>query len=955
MPSAPADRTDRTRLDGRPWHSMLAEETTRCLGVHRAAGLSTDDARVRAAEYGPNALEERAGRGLRQILWEQVSSVMIVILMVAGVLALLFKSGDGPPLDAIAIFAIIVLFVVLGVLQEYRAQRAIAALRRMSSPTVKAVRDGRLKELSAHELVPGDVVRLETGSVVPADCRILESVNLRVQEAALTGESEPIEKVVGAFDRVDLPLGDRRNMGYMGTFVTYGRGEAVVVETGMRTELGKIATMIQSVEHEPTPLQKRLDRLGKTLAVIAVVVAAAVALIGLVVEGKTWAEVLIIAIAIAVAIVPEGLPAVQTFALAIGAQRMAKRKALIRKLPAVETLGSVTVICSDKTGTLTQNRMTVTALVTMEGRVDLDTEAGSYATPPQRPSLPALVGGAGLCSDATLSDDGETGVGDPTEVALVVAARRYGLGRASLEACLPRVAEVPFDSVRKLMTTVHRMPAVGELPAGVQCMEEGLDGHSFAVFTKGAADHLLGICHRVLENGRVRPLTESDRAAMHEANIALASQGVRVLGVGFRGLAAAPDDPAPETVERDLVFLGLVGMIDPPRPEAKAAVARCRTAGIRTIMITGDHPDTARSIAADLGMTTPAGRVVTGAELERMSDADLREALQDPDANCFARVSPEHKLRIVGALQRLGHVVAMTGDGVNDAPALKRADIGVAMGITGTDVAKEAADMVLLDDNFATIVAAVEEGRVVYDNLRRFIMFSISGNVAKVIVVAASPLIGLVAMLKPIQILLSNLFTDGLLGLGMGMEAPERNTMSRPPYAPGESVFSRGVGRHIAIIGPVIGLLLLALGYYQWQLLGLPNLLNIGDEAVRSQVASSPDVILWGTLMFTALALMQVGRALSSRSFIDPFWRQPLRTNKVLVGMILAVAMLQMLVVYLPGAQAFFSTTSLSALNLLLCVGFSVVVLVIMEALKALERRRRGGISGINDTFPLVQ
>jgi magnesium-transporting ATPase (P-type) len=366
MPSAPADRTDRTRLDGRPWHSMLAEETTRCLGVHRAAGLSTDDARVRAAEYGPNALEERAGRGLRQILWEQVSSVMIVILMVAGVLALLFKSGDGPPLDAIAIFAIIVLFVVLGVLQEYRAQRAIAALRRMSSPTVKAVRDGRLKELSAHELVPGDVVRLETGSVVPADCRILESVNLRVQEAALTGESEPIEKVVGAFDRVDLPLGDRRNMGYMGTFVTYGRGEAVVVETGMRTELGKIATMIQSVEHEPTPLQKRLDRLGKTLAVIAVVVAAAVALIGLVVEGKTWAEVLIIAIAIAVAIVPEGLPAVQTFALAIGAQRMAKRKALIRKLPAVETLGSVTVICSDKTGTLTQNRMTVTALVTME-------------------------------------------------------------------------------------------------------------------------------------------------------------------------------------------------------------------------------------------------------------------------------------------------------------------------------------------------------------------------------------------------------------------------------------------------------------------------------------------------------------------------------------------------------------------------------------------------------------
>ena len=939
MPSALPDRTDRTLPNPRPWHTISAEEVAIRLGVRRGNGLTSDEALTRAAEHGPNELEEKAGRSIWHILWEQVSSVMIVILMVAGFLALLFKGGDGPPVDAIAIFSIIGLFVVLGVLQEHRAQKAIAALKQMSSPTVKAVRDGQLRELSARELVPGDLVRLETGSVVPADCRIVESVNLRIQEAALTGESEPIEKVVDAFEREDLPLGDRRNMGYMGTFVSYGRGEALVVETGMRTELGKIATMIQSVEHEQTPLQKKLDRLGKTLAIIALAVAAAVALTGLLIEGKTWAEVLIIAIAIAVAIVPEGLPAVQTFSLAIGAQRMVKRKALIRKLPAVETLGSVTVICSDKTGTLTQNKMTVTALETLEGRVDLDTQATRYEPDPQRPSLPALVAGAGLCSDATLSGDGETGVGDPTEVALVVAAHRYGLGRSSLEARLPRVAEVPFDSDRKLMSTVHRLPGGGGLPPGAAGLEGGLDGHPFVAFTKGAADNLLAVCQQVLENGQVRPLTDADRATIHRANSALASQGIRVLGVGFRGLAEAPADQDPAQVERDLVFLGLVGMIDPPRPEARAAVAKCRTAGIRTIMITGDHPDTARYIAADLGMTTAAGRVVTGVELERMSDADLREALQAPDANCFARVSPEHKLRIVGALQGLGHVVAMTGDGVNDAPALKRADIGVAMGITGTDVSKEAADMVLLDDNFATIVAAVEEGRVVYDNLRRFIMFSISGNVAKVIVVAASPLIGLVAMLKPIQILVSNLLTDGLLGLGMGMEAAERNTMSRPPYAPGESVFSRGVGRHIAIIGPIIGLLLLALGYYQWQLLGLPNLLTIEDEAVRSQLASSPDVILWGTLMFTALALMQVGRALSSRSFTEPFWRQPLRTNKVLMGMILAVITLQMLVVYTPSVQAFFATTSLSALNLLLGVAFAVAVLVIMEVVKALERR----------------
>jgi Ca2+-transporting ATPase len=937
-PTETPTRPDTEALEVVPWHTLPLETALARLGVSRG-GLTTAEADSRRDQCGPNELQEEGGRTVWNILWEQVSSVMIVILLIAGVLALLFKGGGGLPIDAIAIFSIVVLFVVLGVLQEHRAQKAIAALKQMSSPTVRVVRDGQVQEMSARDLVPGDLVKLETGSVVPADCRIAESVNLRIQEAALTGESEPIEKSTGPLESDELPLGDRTNMGYMGTFASYGRGEALVVETGMRTELGKIASMIQSVKHEQTPLQRKLDKLGKTLAVIAVVVAAVVALTGVYIEGKTWSEVLIIAIAISVAIVPEGLPAVQTFSLSIGAQRMVRRKALIRKLPAVETLGSVTVICSDKTGTLTQNTMTVTALETLDRRVQLDTQARRYDLEHGRPELAMLVAGGGLCCDAVLNPDGDTGVGDPTEVALVVLAHRYDLGRAALEAALPRVAEIPFDSDRKLMSTVHALPEGDALPAAISGMAAGLDGLPYVAFTKGAADNMLAICDRVFSSGHVRPLTDDDRVRIHAANSEMASNGIRVLGVGYRGLPDVPEDQHPGAVERELVFLGLIGMIDPPRPEARDAVAKCKTAGIRTIMITGDHPDTARYIAADLGMTTSDGRVVTGVQLEHMSDEALKEALTDADTNCFARVSPEHKLRIVGALQELGNIVAMTGDGVNDAPALKRADIGVAMGITGTDVSKEAADMVLLDDNFATIVAAVEEGRVVYDNLRRFVMFSISGNIAKVIIVAVPPLIGLVAMLTPIQILFSNLLTDGLLGLGMGMEAAEKNTMRRPPYSPKESILSRGVGRHIAIIGTVIGSLLLALGYQQWQQFGLPNLLEVKDEAERSALLSDPTVLTWGTLMFTSLALMQVGRALSSRSFLDPFWKQPLRTNKVLAGMMGAVVVLQMLVVYTPALQTFFSTVGLSAANLALCIAFAVVVLAVMEVLKALERR----------------
>ena len=911
------------------WHLLDSEQALVALESARG-GLSEAEARRRAAVYGPNELVESGGRTLWTITREQLSSVMIIILLVAGVLALLVKGADGFPVDAVAIFSIVVLFVVLGVAQEYRAHKAIAALKRMSAPTVRAIRDGALRETCARELVPGDVVRLETGSVVPADCRIVEGVNLRVQESALTGESEPVEKTGAALGRPDLALGDRCNMGYLGTFITYGRGSAVVIGTGMDTEIGRIAKMLQSVPHAPTPLQTKLDGLGKVLALVALAVAVAVGLIAHFVEGQPLGAVLIIAIAIAVAIVPEGLPAVQTFTLAIGAQRMLARKALIRKLPAVETLGSVTVICSDKTGTLTQNRMTVRSLVTLDGRLELPADGPPPPLPPQDSSFALLLAGASLCNDASLDAQG-IAVGDPTEVALVADASRLGWQKSALESLLPRVHECAFDSDRKRMTTVHDLRplqqawsgAAAALPASLRAWAQRIGG-PFAAVTKGAADRMLAISTHTMVDGSVVPLTDALRARLESSTRTLAGDGIRVLGLGVRALQTlAPSLEAAE-VERELVFVGLVGMIDPPRPEARDAVGRCRTAGIRTVMITGDHPETARHIAAEVGICGGGARVLSGVELERMDKAQL-ESLVDEVA-VYARVSPEHKLRIVSALQSRGHVVAMTGDGVNDAPALRKADIGVAMGITGTDVAKEAADMVLLDDNFATIVAAVEEGRVVYDNPRRFLMFSISGNVAKVMVVAIPPLIALAAMLRPIQILFSNLLTDGLLGLGMGMESKERDTMRRPPYAPGESMFSRGVGWHIAVIGPLIGALLIGFGWWHWHAMGLTG---PGD----------PNLAAWGTLMFTTMAFMQIGRALASRSFREPFWTLPLAGNQVLLAMIVAVVALQLAAVFTPVLNTFFGAVPMTGAQMLHAIGFALAVLVLMEAEKMVRRR----------------
>jgi Ca2+-transporting ATPase len=903
------------------WHVRSAEDALRDLGSTRS-GLSASAATEKLRTLGPNELEETSGNGLGRIFWEQASSSMILILLVAGVLALIFKGGSGFPVDAVAIFAIVVLFVVLGTLQEYRAQKAIAALKQMSMPSVRVMRDETPTTVPSRELVPGDVMLLEAGHTVPADGRLLEVQSLRVQESALTGESEPVEKKVEALSDPSLGVGDRINMVFLGSAVTFGRAKVLVVETGQRTELGRIATLIQAVKKSKTPLQKKLDKLGKALGLLALAIAMAVAFIGVFIEGQSWSSVLVLAISIAVAVVPEGLPAVLTFTLALGAQRMLKRKALVRKLPAVETLGSVTTICSDKTGTLTQNHMTVTRVMDASGQV-LD---ASFLAPERTlaPGPSVVLQAFTLCTDVE-RDSGKL-IGDPTEIALVEAAEKAGFLKLNLVGSAPRVAEHPFDSDRKLMTTVHDLDSARSAGTTMPVSQhtawlETVSDHRHVAITKGAMEQVLSRCRTAFLEGRVVSLDQGMKAAMVRQAELWADGGERVLAVAARGLSQPALEQAGASWEDDLSFIGLCAMIDPPRPEARAAVATCRKAGVRVVMITGDHPATAKAIALDLGVCDRHDEAVTGADLSTLDEGALRGIVES--TKVYARVSPEQKLRIVAALQANGHIVAMTGDGVNDAPALRKADIGVAMG-TGTDVAKEAADIVLLDDNFATIVAAIEEGRVVYDNLRRFLMFSLSGNVAKVILVVVSPLVGLKAMLTPIQILFSNLLTDGLLGLGMGLEKAEKDTMSRPPFKPDESVFARGVGLHIVLVGPMLGAALMILGFFLWP---------------KDQTPES--LTLWGTTLFTALAFTQVARAFSARSFSRSVLSTGVTGNKALLAMVAVAIVLQVVSVTFAPVLPFFETTALSWERLGLCAGMALVLLALMEAVKAVFAPKR--------------
>lgn len=906
------------------WYQEDIDTTLDKLQTSAETGLSSAEAARRLERYGPNELVEKGAKSWAAILFDQFKDLMVIILIVAAIVSGFLGEWE----EVIIILAIVVLNAIIGFSQEYRAEQAIAALKKLAVPEVTVRRDNRLQQISAVELVPGDILKLETGAVVPADGRLVDSANMRVQEAALTGESEPVAKdaheVIVPSGTGEVPVGDRRNMVFMGTAVTYGRGTAVVTETGMDTELGNIADLLQSVGMEQTPLQRRLDNLGRVLAVAALVIVALVVGLGLL-RGEELADLFLVGVSLAVAAVPEGLPAVVAITLALGSQRMLKRNALIRRLPAVETLGSVTVICSDKTGTLTENQMTVTLLdvaghtetieMLLEDDDDILAAEMQPQLPPEERSLSLLVKAGALCNDAVLQTEPNGDfkiIGDPTEGALVMAAQKLGMTKEDLESQLPRVGEVPFTSERKRMTTVHEVKSSSGQSAWA--------GAPYVVFCKGAVDGLLDICTTVWVNDEMVPLDDEYRQRISDANAKSAMSGQRVLGVAFKTIdelpkvSSGPEEEA--ALESDLCFVGLISMIDPPRPEARAAVARAREAGIRPIMITGDHPLTAEHIARELTIADDDDKPVTGSQLSTMSSDDLHGIVDD--VQVYARVSPEHKLTIVEALQDEGEIVAMTGDGVNDAPALKRADIGVAMGITGTDVSKEAADMVLVDDNFATIVAAIEEGRNIYDNIRKFVTYTLSSNMGELLVMFVGPFLGLPLPLIAVQILWINLVTDGLPGLALAVEPGEKGIMKRPPHPPQESVLARGVGPRIIWIGSFLGILSLLVGYLYYQ--------------------QNPDGP-WQTMIFTVLVLGQMGNAMGLRSDKNSTFSIGLFSNRLMILAIGVTFLLQLGLIYTSLGNRFFSTVPLSAQDMLIGIAAFFVVFLAVEVEKWLRRR----------------
>ena len=933
------------------WHSLEVNKALDLLDSKADSGLTSQDIQQRLQQYGPNELEETAGRSTWEILLDQFKNIMLLMLigvaLISGFLDLMrlqsgnLKPGEVPFKDTIAILAIVILNGILGYVQESRAEKALAALKKMTSPLVRVIRDARLVEIAAKELVPGDVMQLEAGMQIAADGRLIEESNLQVRESALTGEAEAVNKQASLKLPEETSLGDRLNVVFQGTEVVQGRAKVLVTNTGMTTELGKIATMLQAVESEPTPLQQRMTQLGNVLVTGSLILVAIVVAGGVIQDRgfKNIQELLEVSLSMAVAVVPEGLPAVITVTLALGTQRMVRQNALIRKLPAVETLGSVTTICSDKTGTLTQNKMVVQSVstnnktfrVTGEGYAptgDFQLD-GQKISPEESPEISALSVACAVCNDSVLQkEQGEWAIlGDPTEGALLTLAGKAGIEKDQWNSKLTRVAEFPFSSERKRMSVISQVQEVATGEASSRGVDPAIAGflHSepYLMFTKGSPELTLARSTQIHLGNDTGPLTEKQRQKILTENDQMASKGLRVLGFAYKPLAQIPPEGSDEVFEQDLVWLGLVGMLDAPRPEVRLAVQECRDAGIRPVMITGDHQLTARAIATDLGIAQEGDRLLTGQELQRMTDQELEQNVDL--VSIYARVSPEHKLRIVQALQRRGRFVAMTGDGVNDAPALKQADIGIAMGITGTDVSKEASDMVLLDDNFATIVSATKEGRVVYTNIRRFIKYILGSNIGEVLTIASAPLIGLGGVpLTPLQILWMNLVTDGLPALALAVEPPEPDVMKRPPFSPRESIFARGLGSYIIRIGIIFAIITIALMWWAYQ-----HTHAAGYQGDRDA---------WKTMVFTTLCIAQMGHAIAIRSNnrltieMNPF------SNIFVLAAVVVTTILQLMLVYVPPLRDFFGTHYLNMQELGVCIGFSALMFVWIEAEKIFLR-----------------
>ena len=879
------------------WHTLSVSQTFEKLRSS-ARGLTVAEAERRLTEYGPNQLQAAARISPWMILLEQFKNVLIIILLFATALSAFLGHG----VEAIAITVIVLFAVILGFVQEYRAERAIEALREMAAPTATVVRDGRERRAHAIELVPGDLILLATGDKVPADARLVEAVNLQTVEAPLTGESAPIQKHTNPLEDERLPTGDRKNLAYAGTVVTYGRGRAIVVATGMATEFGKIAQLLESVDTAKTPLQLNLDRVGKTLARVSFAVVLVIVVLGWF-RGQPFVEMLIFGVALAVAVVPEALPAVVTISLALGVKRMVKRNALVRRLPAVETLGSTSVICSDKTGTLTRDEMTVRRLfvggqmLQVSGRGYEPQGKFSLNGTEVEPSEPisVLLRAAALSSDARLERN-ETGdkweiKGDPTEGALVVLAAKAGLDKTELDAQFSRVSEIPFSAETKRMITLHETP-------------DGL-----TAYAKGAPEVIVQSCVFELTADSQKPMDEARRAEVLEVAREMAAEALRVLAV-----ASKPDASA-EAADKDMTLLGLVGMIDPPRREARAAVHECEQAGIKVIMITGDHPLTAKAVAQELGISKN-GEIVAGPELEAMDDADLERVMESIEV--CARVSPTHKLRIVTALQKRGQIVAMTGDGVNDAPALKKADIGIAMGITGTDVSKEAAAMTLTDDNFASIVAAVEEGRGIFSNIKKYLMYLLSSNIGEIGLMAGATLAGLPLPLSAVQILYVNLATDGLPALALAVDPPEEDLMRRPPRDPSTGIFTRPVVMLMLVGG--LWSTVVNLSLFVWAL-------NSGRSVQEAM-----------TLTFVSLVLIQFFKAYNFRSDRHSVLRHPFANKWLNLAITWELVMLA-LILYVPLLERTFGTFGLSLTDWLIIIAAAFTVSPVLELGKWIERR----------------